>query len=78
MSNESAHSTHNVEDIGEFRARRGTAVSELAGAAEYWSKRAKAAEEALSKRQWGYFWGGSCITVIAVALTIVVKGFFFR
>lgn len=42
MSSESQ--VHEIEGIGEFRARQGTAVGELAGAAKYWSDRAKRAE----------------------------------
>lgn len=30
-----------IEGIGEFRAKPGTAVAELAGAASYWHKKAK-------------------------------------
>jgi hypothetical protein len=32
---------HEVEEIGEIRARAGTSTAELAGAASYWNKEAK-------------------------------------
>jgi len=65
MSNE----VHELEGVGEFRAKPGTAISELAGAAKYWSDRAKAAENALSTRQWSYFTAG-CIFAGLVGLGI--------
>lgn len=43
--------THEIEGVGEFRAKAGTAVSELAGAASYWANQAKLHEKA-NKSKW--------------------------
>lgn len=44
MPNE--YETHDIPDIGEFRAKRGTATSELAGAASYWNREWRLARKA--------------------------------
>ncbi len=49
MSNEKAREQvgQNIDGVGEFMAKPGTAIHELAGAASYWSKRAKQSEAEL-------------------------------
>lgn len=69
MSNETQ--VHEIDGIGEFRARAGTAVGELAGAAKYWSDRAKRAER-INANMWGkgFTMGVALVVLIDGALTL--------
>ncbi len=64
-----------IEGIGEFRAKPGTAVYELAGAASYWEREAKGAHKLVEKhgvRRWrdGFTAGMS----VSFAIVLVVAG----
>ncbi len=76
-----AHETMSIEGIGEFRAKKGTATHQLAGAAAYWQaeclkaeSRYEAALEKASARKWrdGFIAGiVLCAFVAAVTLPFV-------
>jgi hypothetical protein len=63
-----------IEGIGEFRGKPGTAVYELAGAASYWEKRAKQLERAIieGKRNG---WQSGFTAGLATALVIGTVAF---
>lgn len=78
-SRQVAREKFEIEGIGEFRAKPGTAVAELAGAASYWEKRAKSLEKAVWNarslgKQDGFIAGlvaSSVIFVIGYLLSLV-------
>ncbi len=76
MSSESQ--VHEIEGIGEFRARQGTAVGELAGAAKYWSDRAKRAERVNSTVFGKGFLAGCFASGATGGAIILVLRFFFH
>jgi hypothetical protein len=54
-SRQVARETFDIEGIGEFRAKPGTALAEIAGAASFWEKTAKRYEAAIlsdKKENW--------------------------
>ena len=69
------HETFELDGVGEFRAKKGTSTAELAGAACFWNRRALAAEKALNKTQWNYFWAGTIFASICALGAVVIKGF---
>jgi len=44
-----SHEPFDIEGIGEFRAKKGTAIHELAGAASYWERECKTIEARLTE-----------------------------
>lgn len=72
MSNEAFE----LDGIGEFRARAGTATAELAGAAKYWSDRAKKAER-VNAREYGRGFTHAClISAVSGGLVVSIIHFF--
>ncbi len=76
-SRQKARETFDIEGIGEFRAKPGTAVAELAGAASYWEKRAKQGEELMQrsgKNRWqsGFTAGMSASFAIVLVVASII------
>lgn len=78
-SRQSAREKFEIEGIGEFRAKPGTAVAELAGAASYWEKQAKRLENAIwNARSMGFrdgFIAGASATFTVGALIATLYHF---
>lgn len=76
-----ARDAFELDGIGEFRAKKGTAVHELAGAAAYWQKECKSAEaryekqlQRVAKDRWrDGLLTGVVTTLVAVAIGISVS-----
>ncbi len=72
---------HDIEGVGEFLAKPGTAVHELAGAASYWSRRALKAEDLLIQK-WRDKWNdgfltGSIVITITIAIVFGISRLFW-
>jgi len=74
------YATHDIDGIGGVKARVGTSIEELAGAAAYWNKRGKAAEAKLEKYGKSQWWTGfttGLVSLAALALAARCLFFFF-
>ncbi len=69
--------TFELDGVGEFRAKKGTALHELAGAATYWQKQCKTAEARFDKqlqRIAADRWRDGLITGVVTTLVAVAIG----
>lgn len=80
QSPESNYSTFELDEVGEFRAKKGTATHELAGAAVYWQRECKTIEarynawslKALRSKFWdGFLTGAISATLIAATAVLI-------
>lgn len=72
--------THEIDEIGGVKARKGTSIEELAGAAAYWNKRGKEAEAKLERYGKGQWWAGfttGAVSLAALALAVRCLFYFF-
>jgi hypothetical protein len=79
---EKAREQFNLEGVGEFTAKKGTAVHEIAGAAVYWQnqcltaeKRFEEALEKVSEKKWkdGFLTGSVSTAIIGLAVELLLR-----
>lgn len=69
--------TYNIEGLDPIRARKGTDIALVAGAASYWQKVGKDAranlERAASNAWWTGFWVGIAVCSISLGVAVLAR-----